>query len=130
MLISKINTSEEDTRLCCPNCGCTELYYEVGMKLGRLYHCKRCGYIGTFVSEANQELRQIIQNGIAKKIDENPFTAKEYIPFKRKILYASIVMSAISYAFVYVFPKYSTTLGLALFFLYLLFILFTYFKNK
>ena len=125
MPIPEVNDLEDDMYLCCPNCGYTELYYETGMKLGPIYHCKRCGYIGTFVIEANQEMRETIEKGMTKKMDDNPFTADEYIPLKRKILYSTIVMSAIYYALVHLFPEYSTTLSLALFFFYFLILLFT-----
>jgi predicted RNA-binding Zn-ribbon protein involved in translation (DUF1610 family) len=128
MTIPEVNNQEDDMYLCCPNCGYTGLYYETGMKLGPIYHCKRCGYIGTFVIEANQEMRKTIENGLTTKINNNPFTADEYIPLKRKILYSTIVMFAIYYALVYLFPGHSTTLTVEVFIFYLLFVLFTYLK--
>ena len=39
----------------CPKCGSPELYYEAGMVTGQKYHCKRCGYIGSLVFEADEE---------------------------------------------------------------------------
>lgn len=121
----------EDIKLCCPNCGHTELYYEAGMKLGRLYHCKRCGYIGTFVIEANPEMRQLIQSGMTQKIDDNPFTAKEYIPIRRILLYSFAVVFVILCAINIMFPEYSTTISLIWPFLSLGFIIvFVYLKYR
>jgi hypothetical protein len=36
-------------------CGSLHLYYEAGMITGQKYHCKRCGYIGSLVIEADEE---------------------------------------------------------------------------
>ncbi|MCL5963278.1 MAG: hypothetical protein M1411_02790 [Candidatus Thermoplasmatota archaeon] len=35
----------------CPKCNSTDLYYEAGMIIGHVYHCKNCDYIGTLVFE-------------------------------------------------------------------------------
>ncbi|MDG6243607.1 MAG: hypothetical protein QCH31_04340 [Methanolobus sp.] len=45
----------------CPVCGSPDLYYEAGGIEG-LYHCKDCGYIGSFVIEANRKMRQLIRD--------------------------------------------------------------------
>ena len=36
--------------LFCPDCGSTEIYYEIGGITGT-YHCHKCDYIGPFVIE-------------------------------------------------------------------------------
>ncbi len=127
----KPDNNGEDIDLCCPNCGHTELYYEAGMKLGRLYHCKRCGYIGTFVIEANPEMRQVIRNVLTKKIDDNPFTAEEYTPIRRILLYSVAVVFIILCAINIMFPEYSTTISLVWPFLSLgIIIMFIYLKYR
>lgn len=45
----------------CPVCGSTELYYELGGYMGYIYHCKKCGYTGAFVLEANEKLRRELE---------------------------------------------------------------------
>jgi transposase-like protein len=45
----------------CPVCGSSELYYETGGFVGYIYHCKRCGYLGAFVLEANEKLRRELE---------------------------------------------------------------------
>jgi len=47
---------KEKTTKVCPICGSAKLYYEVGGKIGFVYHCKNCGYIGSFIIEANEEM--------------------------------------------------------------------------
>jgi transposase-like protein len=42
----------------CPVCASSELYYELGGYMGYIYHCKKCGYSGPFVIEANEKLRE------------------------------------------------------------------------
>jgi len=37
--------------LTCPQCGSADLYYEAALITGYKYHCKKCGYIGSFVIE-------------------------------------------------------------------------------
>lgn len=39
----------------CPMCGGSDLYYESGMVTGQKYHCKDCGYVGSFVVEREVE---------------------------------------------------------------------------
>lgn len=36
--------------LFCPDCGSTEIYYEIGGITGT-YHCHKCDYLGSFVIE-------------------------------------------------------------------------------
>lgn len=43
------------TVLTCPVCGSADLYYEAGLITGYKYHCKKCGYIGSFVVEKEVE---------------------------------------------------------------------------
>lgn len=50
----------EETIQVCPVCGSMELYYEAGGVEG-LYHCKNCGYIGSFIVEANEEMARLIR---------------------------------------------------------------------
>ena len=53
---------KEKTTKVCPICGSAKLYYEVGGKIGFVYHCKNCGYIGSFIIEANEEMVQALKN--------------------------------------------------------------------
>ena len=50
----------EDAVQVCPVCGSIDLYYEAGGVEG-LYHCKHCGYIGSFIVEANEEMARLIR---------------------------------------------------------------------
>lgn len=45
----------------CPICGNSDLYYEAGSYIGKVYHCKNCGYIGSLVVEADQEMIEAIK---------------------------------------------------------------------
>ena len=58
---------KEKTTKVCPICGGPKLYYEVGGKIGFVYHCKNCGYIGSFIIEANEEMVQALKDEYAKK---------------------------------------------------------------
>ena len=53
---------KEKTTKVCPICGSPKLYYEVGGKIGFVYHCKNCGYVGSFIVEANEEMVQALKN--------------------------------------------------------------------
>jgi len=53
---------KEKTTKVCPICGSAKLYYEVGGKIGFVYHCKNCGYIGSFIVDANEEMIHAIKN--------------------------------------------------------------------
>ncbi|MCE5296146.1 MAG: hypothetical protein LLG16_03465 [Euryarchaeota archaeon] len=39
----------------CPVCGSADLYYENAMITGVVYHCKKCGYVGSFVVEEDYD---------------------------------------------------------------------------
>ncbi len=41
--------------MCCPKCGSSDLYLELGLYGGRVYHCKQCGYRGAFVIEWDED---------------------------------------------------------------------------
>lgn len=45
----------------CPVCGSSELYYEAGGSVGKVYHCKDCNYIGALVIEADEEMIEAIK---------------------------------------------------------------------
>jgi predicted RNA-binding Zn-ribbon protein involved in translation (DUF1610 family) len=53
----------------CPVCGNTDIYYEVGGYAGTVYHCKKCGYIGAFVVEANEEMIEKIKEKYKRERD-------------------------------------------------------------
>ena len=128
--IQESDDTGEEVLLCCPNCGHRELYYEAGMKLGPLYRCKRCGYIGTFVIEANRELRQLILNGQIRETGDKT-TIGGSNPLNRRFLYLAVAVYVISYAIVALFPEYSTIFGLAWPFLFfILVIIFIYLTYK
>ncbi|KXS41815.1 MAG: hypothetical protein AWU59_1915 [Methanolobus sp. T82-4] len=59
-LISEGDSEAGETMQVCPVCGSTDLYYEAGGVEG-LYHCKYCGYIGSFVVDANEEMAKLIR---------------------------------------------------------------------
>lgn len=119
----------DDMLFCCPNCGHRELYYEAGMKLGPLYRCKRCGYIGTFVIEANRELRQLILNGQNRETGDKTAIGGSN-PLNRRFLYLAVAVYVVSYAIDALFPEYSPIFALAwpflFFILVLIFIYLTY----
>jgi len=68
---------KEKTTKVCPICGSAKLYYEVGGKIGFVYHCKNCGYIGSFIIEANEEMVQALKDEYAKK---NIFLERKALP--------------------------------------------------
>ena len=41
--------------LCCPRCGGTDIYEEIGGYAGTIYRCKKCGYRGAFIVEVEDE---------------------------------------------------------------------------
>lgn len=51
----------------CPVCGSSDWYYEAGGYTGKLYHCKHCGYIGTFIVAGNQEMIDAIKEDYKHK---------------------------------------------------------------
>jgi uncharacterized Zn finger protein len=56
----------EETVQVCPVCGSIDLYYEAGGVEG-MYHCKHCGYIGSFIIEANEEMARLIREEYENK---------------------------------------------------------------
>jgi uncharacterized Zn finger protein len=58
---------KEKTTKVCPICGSAKLYYEVGGKIGFVYHCKNCGYVGSLIVEANEKMVQALKDEYAKK---------------------------------------------------------------
>ena len=54
----------------CPVCGSSELYYEVGGYVGKVYHCKDCNYIGALVIEADSEMVRAIREEYQHKKEE------------------------------------------------------------
>lgn len=52
----------------CPVCGSSDIYYEAGGYAGKLYHCKRCGYIGALVVEADSAMIEAIRSEYEKEI--------------------------------------------------------------
>jgi transposase-like protein len=41
--------------LCCPRCGGTDIYEDMGGYTGNIYRCKKCGYRGAFILEVSEE---------------------------------------------------------------------------
>jgi len=50
----------------CPVCGSSDIYYEAGGYAGKLYHCKRCGYVGALVVEADSAMIEAIRSEYEK----------------------------------------------------------------
>ncbi|MHC1596766.1 MAG: hypothetical protein ACXQT3_00460 [Methermicoccaceae archaeon] len=48
-------------RLRCPVCGSAEVYEVAGGYVGNIYRCKRCGYSGALVIEANEKLARELE---------------------------------------------------------------------
>ena len=59
--------SEKKLPEICPVCGSSELYYETGGYVGKVYHCKNCGYVGPLVVEADEEMAEAIKEGYEQK---------------------------------------------------------------
>ncbi|WP_321416543.1 hypothetical protein [uncultured Methanomethylovorans sp.] len=118
--------------LCCPKCGSPKLYYEAGMKLGPLYHCKRCGYTGTFFIRADKKMRQAMQNGIDHGVDYPAGTKARYSS-KREFLFFMGIVAVIIVFIRMLCPEYSSVLGFFLYLLIILIYLFLFYrmhKNK
>ena len=49
--IEKKKQKDVVTALVCPDCGGTNVDYELGLITGRKYSCPDCGYIGAFILE-------------------------------------------------------------------------------
>ncbi|HPT37261.1 MAG TPA: hypothetical protein PLZ44_03115 [Methanothrix sp.] len=57
---------QEKIREVCPVCGSSELYLEAGGYTGKLYHCKKCDYVGALIVEADEEMAQAIRDDYEK----------------------------------------------------------------
>lgn len=55
----------------CPVCGSSELYYEVGGYVGKVYHCKDCNYIGALIIEADSNMIRAIREEHQRKMEES-----------------------------------------------------------
>ncbi|VVB72755.1 Uncharacterised protein [uncultured archaeon] len=53
----------------CPVCGSTDLYLEAGGYTGKMYHCKRCDYVGALIVEADPEMARAIREDWENKED-------------------------------------------------------------
>ena len=51
----------EKTLEVCPVCGNSDLYYEAGGYIGKIYHCKNCDYVGALIVEADEEMAKTIR---------------------------------------------------------------------
>ena len=51
----------EKTLEVCPVCGSSDLYYEAGGYIGKIYHCKNCDYVGALIVEAGEEMAKTIR---------------------------------------------------------------------
>jgi len=51
----------EKTLEVCPVCGSSDLYYEAGGYIGKIYHCKNCDYVGALIVEADEEMAKTIR---------------------------------------------------------------------
>lgn len=51
----------------CPVCGSSELYYETGGSVGKVYHCKDCNYIGPLIVEADDAMIEAIKEDYERK---------------------------------------------------------------
>lgn len=45
----------------CPVCGSSDIYYEMGGYVGKVYHCKVCGYVGALIVQADLEMIRAIR---------------------------------------------------------------------
>lgn len=93
--------NENNTSLNCPVCGGSGLYYVAGMKLGPLYQCKRCGYNGTFVLKANQEMREHIEDEYESKLSgkrsqQSSYDSLSSVPEENTLVYAGFKKRALA----------------------------------
>ncbi len=51
----------------CPMCGSSNVDYEVGGYIGKVYHCKDCDYTGALILEADKELIDAIKEDFKKE---------------------------------------------------------------
>jgi hypothetical protein len=63
--------------LFCPDCGSTDIYYELGGITGT-YHCHKCDYIGPFVIED-----EYVDSDLTESVKAQPKKKRSGI-FKRK----------------------------------------------
>jgi len=56
-------------QLLCPQCGSSDLYYESGLVLGYIYHCKDCDYVGSFVIEVDDDDVESVRKDIRASAD-------------------------------------------------------------
>lgn len=57
---------QDKIREVCPVCGSSELYLEAGGYTGKLYHCKKCDYMGALIVEADEEMARAIRDDYEK----------------------------------------------------------------
>ena len=62
--------SDKKMMTVCPVCGSSDLYYEAGGSIGKVYHCKDCGYVGALVVEANEKMVDALKETVPSKEDE------------------------------------------------------------
>jgi predicted RNA-binding Zn-ribbon protein involved in translation (DUF1610 family) len=55
----------------CPVCGSSELYLEAGGYTGKIYHCKKCDYVGALIIEADEEMARAIKEDYEHKKRES-----------------------------------------------------------
>jgi hypothetical protein len=51
----------------CPVCGSSNVDYEMGGYIGKVYHCKDCDYTGALILEADKELIDAIKEDFEKE---------------------------------------------------------------
>jgi transposase-like protein len=51
MILEEGKKSQIRTTLLCPQCHSSNVTYYLGGKIGYMYQCKDCGYVGAFVIE-------------------------------------------------------------------------------
>jgi hypothetical protein len=51
----------------CPVCGSSNIDYEVGGYIGKVYHCRDCDYMGALILEADKELIDAIKEDFEKE---------------------------------------------------------------
>jgi predicted RNA-binding Zn-ribbon protein involved in translation (DUF1610 family) len=61
----------------CPVCGSSELYYETGGYVGKVYHCKDCNYVGALVVEADDEMIKAIKEEFKREKGEKSEKGKK-----------------------------------------------------
>lgn len=71
MRVSNIKRGEKRQRkqkvLRCPQCGSSDLYYELGLITGYKYHCKDCQYVGPLVIEEEAGEKGDVEPAKSKK---------------------------------------------------------------